>query len=313
MNCPACGQPLTSGAPRCAFCGTLIAPPLEGALAPDPAGVGLKTEPLRELPGARRRERTWKDEVRERVRHRRRERTGSELPLFPEEDASQANAGSAPLVEGPAPAEADAPVFAFEDDPPIDLPLRETLDTEPLGAAPERAASRFEPAGRFEELAPDDMPLAEEELADLPRIDSLRAAVERPARPFERAQAALLDLGLLVGMWALVVYFAGRAAHTDLAGLARTWPWLLAFLAGLGLAYAAYFTGVTGQTLGKLAFGLRVVTSGGQPPGPLVAMGRAVLAVVGIAAAFTGLLPILFDPAKRAVHDRLLKTRVVKG
>jgi uncharacterized RDD family membrane protein YckC len=286
---------------------------VEGALAPDPSAGGSKTEPLRELPGARKRERSWRDEVRERVRHRRRERTGGELPLFPEEDTRLAEARPAPPVEEPTPAETDAPVFAFEDDPPLDLPLRETPDHEPSEAAPERAASRFEPAGRFEELAPDDMPLAEEELADLPRIDSLRAAVERPARPLERAQAALVDLGLLVGMWALVVYFAGRAAHTDLAGLAQSWPWLLAFLAGLGLAYATYFTGVTGQTLGKLTFGLRVVKTDGQPPGPLVALGRAALAVVGIAAAFAGLLPIVFDPAKRALHDRLLRTRVIKG
>jgi uncharacterized RDD family membrane protein YckC len=138
-------------------------------------------------------------------------------------------------------------------------------------------------------------------------------AIERPAGPFERAQAAVLDLGVVVGLWALVVYFASRAAHTSLVGLAPSWRWLAIYLAGLGLGYATYFTGVTGQTLGKLAFGLRVVTTDGQPPGPLKALGRAVLGVLGIVAAFAGLLPILFDPAKRALHDRLLRTRVVKG
>ena len=304
MNCPACGQPLTLGAPRCASCGTLIAPPSEGSLAPDPAASGSKTEPLRALPGARKRERTWKDEVRERVRHRRRERTGSELPLFPEEDASQADARATALLEDPAPGVTGSLVLEPAEDA-LDLPLRQVRDIE----APDPSPAR--PELRFEEMPVEEEPQAEEE-PEFPRIDSLYA-VERPARPFERAQAAMLDLGLLVGMWALVVYFAARAAHTDLSGLAPAWPWLVAFLAGLGLAYAGYFTGVTGQTLGKQAFGLRVVTTFGQPPGPLVAVGRAVLAVVGIAAAFTGLLPILFDPAKRAVHDRLLRTRVIKG
>jgi uncharacterized RDD family membrane protein YckC len=74
-----------------------------------------------------------------------------------------------------------------------------------------------------------------------------------------------------------------------------------------------YFTGVTGQTLGKLALGLRVVTSNGQPPGPVKALGRALVGVIGIALAFGGLVPVLFDPATRALHDRLLKTRVIKG
>jgi uncharacterized RDD family membrane protein YckC len=154
--------------------------------------------------------------------------------------------------------------------------------------------------------------LDEEELAPSARVET-PYPVERPAGPLERAQAAVLDLGLLLGMWALVLYFAGRAAHTGLSGLTPAWPWLAAYLAGLGFAYAVYFTGVTGQTLGKLALGLRVVTSNGQPPGPVKALGRALVGVIGIALAFGGLVPVLFDPAKRALHDRLLKTRVIKG
>src|SRR5687767_15312441 len=40
-----------------------------------------RLEPLRELPGARKTGKSWKDEVRERVRDRRRQRSG-DLPLF---------------------------------------------------------------------------------------------------------------------------------------------------------------------------------------------------------------------------------------
>jgi uncharacterized RDD family membrane protein YckC len=77
--------------------------------------------------------------------------------------------------------------------------------------------------------------------------------------------------------------------------------------------YACYFTGTTGQTLGKMAAGLRVVDSGGQPPGYLRAFTRAVMGTLGVLAAGSGLLPMLFDPARRALHDRVFRTRVIKG
>lgn len=305
MSCPACGQPLTAGATRCPYCGTLVAPPIEGALAPDPARS--KVEPLREIPGARKRERTWKDEVRERVRHRRNERTGGDLPLFPEEEDTAADTSSSASLAGePEPRAPAAPEVELGEEP-LDLPLRETPDGPEPAAAAVRTQHEF-----FEEMPAGDELAEEDELPALPRVGTL-SPLERPARPLERAQAAVLDLGLLLGLWAVVVYFASRAAHTSLVGLTPSWRWLAAYLAGLGLAYAVYFTGVTGQTLGKLVLGLRVVTTAGQPPGPLRALGRAVLGVLGIAAVFAGLLPILFDPAKRALHDRLLRTRVVKG
>ncbi|HUG54984.1 MAG TPA: RDD family protein, partial [Vicinamibacteria bacterium] len=137
--------------------------------------------------------------------------------------------------------------------------------------------------------------------------------VERPAYSGERIQAASLDLVLLAALWTVVVYFASRAARVDLVGLAPAWPYLLAYLAFLGLTYAGYFTGTTGQTLGKIATGLRVVDAGGRPPGYLRAFLRAVLGSAGVLLAGAGLVPILLDPARRALHDRLLKTRVVKG
>lgn len=307
MTCPACGEALTGGATHCASCGTLVAPPLEGALAPDPAVSRSKTQPLREIPGARKREPTWKDEVRERVRHRRRERTGGELPLFPDEQDVVGDAGPGTSAEARAAAGAAEPALVELGEDPLDLPLRDTPH-DPPGVP---AAAPPEP-GRFAELPAEDEARFAGELPPIPRLETL-PPVERPARPLERVQAAVLDLGLLLSLWAVVVYFATRAAHTSLSGLAPAWPWLVAYLAGLGLAYAVYFTGVTGQTLGKLALGLRVVTTGGQPPGPGRALGRAVAGVLGIAAVFLGLLPVLFDPAKRALHDRLLRTRVVKG
>jgi uncharacterized RDD family membrane protein YckC len=300
--CPVCAATLSSGEGRCAACGSLVSPPVEGALAPDPHSSGSKIEPLREIPGMRKRERTWKDEVRERVRHRRQERGGGGLPLFPDELESDAS-GIDPF---PEPSDlvkpADAGPESIElDDSDLDLPLH---------------AGGGSPALRTELPAREPEPSAVYVAAlEEPTVtpDELRRPVERPARPAERAQAAVIDVGLLLGLWALIVYFASRAAHVSVEGLSAVWPWLTAYLAALGLLYATYFTSVTGQTLGKLALGLRVVDVAGQPPRALRALARAALGSIGIAAAFLGLLPVLFDPAKRALHDRLLRTRVIKG
>lgn len=117
---------------------------------------------------------------------------------------------------------------------------------------------------------------------------------------------------MAAGTAAMVIYFAGRAARVPVRGLLASWPYLLAYLAVLGLVYVGYFTGTTGQTLGKMAIGLRVVDGGGRPPGFLRAFARGALGALGVAFAGLGLLPMLFDPARRAFHDRVFRMRVVK-
>jgi uncharacterized RDD family membrane protein YckC len=87
---------------------------------------------------------------------------------------------------------------------------------------------------------------------------------------------------------------------------------VLGYLALLGLAYAAHFTGTTGQTLGKIVGGLRVVHRSGRRVGAIRASLRAALGVLGILALCAGIAPMFFDPARRALHDRLFGTRVIR-
>ena len=86
MKCPSCGEALAVAAERCPGCGAVVAPPVEGALAPNPRTVTPppreSVEPLRDIPGMPKKERTWRDEVQERVRKRRKKRAQSSLPLF---------------------------------------------------------------------------------------------------------------------------------------------------------------------------------------------------------------------------------------
>jgi hypothetical protein len=113
-----------------------------------------------------------------------------------------------------------------------------------------------------------------------------------------------------VPIFALVVYFASRAARVAIPALQPAWPYLVGYLAFLGLVYGCYFTGTTGQTVGKMAAGLRVVDAAGHPPGYVRAFVRAAFGACGVLAAGLGLLPMMFDPARRAFyefHDSLME------
>lgn len=311
MNCPGCGEPAPPAGSRCPKCGTAPPPVTEGALAPDPA----RTEPLREIPGLRKRERTWKDEVRERVRERRRFRGApGELPLFKgmdDEDGSEEDAAAGAL---PPTADRELPsepgIRALDDD---DLPLRPRDDVRPaITFETPRPSAPPRDAGRRAVLEEPSPASSSWDLGLSPRAEEPRP-VERPAVGFERLYAAVLDVAVLAPIWAAIVYFASRSARVAIPALQPAWPWLVGYLAFIGLVYAGYFTGTTGQTLGKMAAGLRVVDAAGQPPGYMRAFTRAIIGTCGVLAAGSGLLPMLFDPARRALHDRLFRTRVIKG
>lgn len=308
MTCPSCGAPAPAPGTRCMACGALPPPPTDGALAPDPARSG----PLREIPGLRKRERTWKDEVRDRVRDRRRFRGGpGELPLFKGIDEDEPLDAAGELAAPPEPEGPVEPgIRALDDD---DLPLRPRDEVRPAIAfeAPRPPAAREAARPVADEPAWSDR-MEIDALGPTPGVAAPRP-VERPAVALERLYAGAVDVAVLAPIWAGVVYFASRTARVAIPALQPAWPWLAAYLVFLGLVYAGYFTGTTGQTLGKMAAGLRVVDAGGQPPGYLRAFTRAVMGCCGVLAAGAGLLPMLFDPARRAFHDRVFRTRVIKG
>jgi uncharacterized RDD family membrane protein YckC len=329
MTCPTCGGDAVQGADRCPVCDANVAPRVEGALAADPrlvtppARPKTRVEPLRDIPGLRKREKTWRDEVQERVRSRRQKRAEAGLPLFEEPEAPPAGAirpesppaaiePPAPPPSARAPVEERIPAPAREPDLAstrlseaelADLPLR-TPAEQPPAESPRRAAPSLD----------DDVPLGEPGLdPDVQLVPPVAepGPLERPARAADRARAATVDSLLFGGLASLVVYFTGRAARVDLAALASSWPELLAYLCLLALFYAGYFTGTTGQTPGKLVTGLRVVDASGRPPGYLRSIGRAFVGLLGTALLGLGLLPMAFDPAARTFHDRLFQTRVV--
>lgn len=99
------------------------------------------------------------------------------------------------------------------------------------------------------------------------------------------------------------------------AGAAGEGVKAVAFVLGVlfGLAYSVLFTGLLGQTPGKMAVGIKVVLADGRVPG----IGRAFLREVvgkflsGLVLC-VGYLWMLWDPERRCWHDRLVGTRVVR-
>ncbi len=152
-----------------------------------------------------------------------------------------------------------------------------------------------------------DMPLA----ADAPTGTETPAAIG-PGSLLARTAAGIVDLAVLGGIATAVVYLTVRLSGLTMAQVAIVpiVP-LSAFLLGLVLSYLVAFTCCGGQTLGKMAFGLRVVADDGAVP-PETAVLRALVAVAGVAMAGLGVLPAIFDGERRAVHDRVAGTRVVR-
>ncbi len=98
----------------------------------------------------------------------------------------------------------------------------------------------------------------------------------------------------------------------DEAGLA-----LAAIFAGLfsmaaNIAYFTYFYGKFGATPGKMALGLRVVREDGSPITYLRAFARFWADILNTFTFFIGYLLIVFDSEKRALHDHICSTRVIR-
>jgi uncharacterized RDD family membrane protein YckC len=89
---------------------------------------------------------------------------------------------------------------------------------------------------------------------------------------------------------------------------------IIAFLLSvvIGIGYETFFIGKWGATIGKMACGIKVVTPEGEKITYLRAFAR--LFAKGVSAIFLmiGYIMAAFDDEKRALHDRICSTRVIK-
>ena len=256
---------------------------------------------------------------------------GSE-PVGPLADLSLHDAPTLPLFTGDR-RDPDAPLVAPGAAPRAPLAVRR--------AAP--AAPR--PRPRREHLPPE--PRLALDTADLgpPPADAGRDADERmhtaEARGADRVEPSseeptvrpgtatatvaarlaggAVDLLLLGAIDLTVVYFTLRICDLTLGEtlLLPVAP-MTAFLLMLNGGYLATFVAASGQTIGKMAAGTRVVSADpGAGDHDRVSFEQAALraaaSVVSTLPLGLGFLPALFGRERRALHDRLADTRVVKA
>jgi uncharacterized RDD family membrane protein YckC len=252
-----------------------------------------------------------------------------DLALKPGADTARK---SAPLdldrvIGAPDPA-ADLPLFAAdgtgEDLPPLVAPPvapRRPLAVRRPTPDPARMRPRPRDDARERPSAPT-LPLpAEPFAAPASQTDARRASPRTPvaalpgeeAPPLLRVAAALVDVIILGAINALTFYFTLRLCGLSAADW-RVLPVLplAAFFLLLDGGYLTLFTAAGGQTIGKMAFRLKVVGYEDAPVPVGLSLLRALGCVASTVCLGLGLLPAFFG-GRLALHDRLADTRVVRA
>ena len=136
---------------------------------------------------------------------------------------------------------------------------------------------------------------------------------------WERFAAKFLD-GLIQGVVNAVFSFALGITLAALAGRGRedgvsTAITVLAQLLKLAIAaaYTTFFVGKYGATPGKMALGLKVVTSSEGEVSYARALGRYFAEWLSGITLTIGYLISIWDDEKRTLHDRICDTRVIKN
>lgn len=246
-------------------------------------------------------------------------------PLPRSEPAPPVFTATAPAPALPlfTPIDDDTPLITLPPAPRPPLAVRRTPDLPRLRAVPKplpRPEPAVEPVLAFVDEADADADITTEPLpvrsragaAASSRIWRGAAAAGRPA-PGRRLAAAAVDHLILLSIDLIVVYFTLRMVSLDLGAWQRLPPVPLgAFLLLIKLSYFSAFTAVGGQTVGKMAARLRVVTDdqGGELEGAQ-AVRRTIVGALSTVAFGLGFLPGLVGDG-RALHDRAAHTRVVE-
>ena len=289
MKCPKCGYLGFESGDRCRNCGYEFS---LSAGTSDPLDQPLDLGP---------------DESRppldlDRVIGARDEQQVEDLPLFSPSPAEVDERASVPRAQRSG-------VGSIRDDVPlITGPLRPRAPLGVRRATPEVPRARTQPT---KTPAHEDMLF--ESGQSVPAPSPGDAPVEALAAPFRRIVAALVDLALLCALDGLVLYFTLRLLGLGMAQLTEL-PLLplVAFLLLLNGGYFTAFTAVGGQSIGKMAVGIKVISQEEST----VPIGRATIRtlayVVSALPLGAGFVPGVLGADRLALHDRLAHTRVVR-
>ncbi|NOX31271.1 MAG: RDD family protein [Actinobacteria bacterium] len=125
---------------------------------------------------------------------------------------------------------------------------------------------------------------------------------------WRRVGAIVLD-GLIVGIPMNIVVLAVAASENAAALIAA----YLLVLVGT-IAYSVLMIGAKGQTLGKMATGVKVVRDGSPAPiGYGLATGRFFSTYLSAIPCYLGMLWPLWDDKNQTFHDKICSTVVIRA
>jgi uncharacterized RDD family membrane protein YckC len=212
----------------------------------------------------------------------------------------------------PSGADSDEPLIKVPAAPRPPLAVRRTPEKPRFRTVPK-------PVESAEEVDPV-LSFAEEPVIVSPArrvaVPSLHAGpASRPAvtsGPVRRLTAAFVDHLILFSIDAVVIYFTFQIAGLPFSAW-QTVPLvpLTLFLMMVKGSYFCVFTMLGGQTVGKMATGIRVVSADDHEVEPARAVQRTLAALASVATVGIGFAPVIFSGDRRALHDRVAGTRVV--
>jgi uncharacterized RDD family membrane protein YckC len=208
----------------------------------------------------------------------------------------------------------DLPLF----EPPAEVWRAATARSSPTPRAP-LGVRRSTALARAAVASPQESARLLEPSAE-PRGDRSPDSVVRqsPAGAPRRLFAGIIDLAIIAGVDAAVLYLTLRLLDLSLDNvLILPIVPFVGFLLVLNGGYLAAFTAACGQTIGKMAAGIRVVAApDGESAGGRVSFGFAALRTVAYLASALpiglGFVPAFIGRERRGLHDRLAETRVIR-
>jgi uncharacterized RDD family membrane protein YckC len=232
------------------------------------------------------------------------ETTGAAVPTAAEPEAGYGSSRTSAVARG----------ARSEDAPLITVPARPRAPLGVRRATPEvpRARARpSKPAPAHEDALFETPPLAVIGQKFDPRHGTRSS--EPSAAPLSRIMAAVVDAFLLSSLDAVVLYFTLRLCGlTALQTTELPLLPLMAFFLLLNGGYFVAFTVVGGQSIGKMALGIRVITQEEES----VPVGRATLRTLAYLLSAlplgAGFLVGVLSADRLALHDRLAHTRVIR-
>jgi uncharacterized RDD family membrane protein YckC len=209
------------------------------------------------------------------------------------------------------------PLFNSEDDVPLittPRPARPPLSVRRTTPEIPRVRSRaVTPRPEEGELAFQPDP-ATEPVTSAVATPRATVSTASPANAVARLLASVIDLALLAAINAAVIYLTLALAGLTVNDVAElpVIP-MVTFFAILDGGYLVTFIAASGQTIGKMITGVRVLADNGQRVDIRGAILRAAGCGISLLTAGLGYLPAFVTADGRALQDRLSGTRVVSA